>query len=222
VVVVVVCLVATGALAHLPMAALAAVVLVIGIDLIDVAGLRRIFTVRRPEFAVAVLTAAAVVVLGVEQGIVLAVVASIVDHLRHSYAPHNAVLAKSAAGHWQSLPVTAGARTTDGLLVYRFGSGLYFANAARLGADIGLLTSTGPVLQWFCLDAAAIGDIDYSAAAVLATVTERLHAEGVRVVVSNAGPIVHTELQRYGLTPDHWYDTSGEVLADYETETTHG
>ena len=46
------------------------------------------------------------------------------------------MLAKSPRGHWRSMPVTPGARTTDGLLVYRFGSGLYFANVARLVADL--------------------------------------------------------------------------------------
>ena len=85
VVVGVVCAVATGPLGGLPLAALAAVVFLIGVELVDVAGMRRILAVRRAEFVVAVLTALAVVVLGVEDGIVVAVVVSIIDHLRHSY-----------------------------------------------------------------------------------------------------------------------------------------
>jgi len=219
VVVVAVCLVATGALAHLPLAALAAVVFLIGVELVDVRGLRRILAVRRAEFAVALLTAAAVVALGVEQGIVLAVVASIVDHLRHSYSPRNAILVKSPEGHWRSLPVTAGARTTGGLVVYRFASGLYFANASRLAADVDALAGLGTDLRWFCLDAAAIGDVDYTAAAVLDSVFTRLRARGVRVVASNLTDGVRKELQRYGVVPDAWYDTSGEALADYREAT---
>src|SRR6266536_296401 len=62
-------------------------VFLIAIDLIDVGGMRRILAVRKPEFAVALLTTAAVVALGAEYGIALAVVASVVDHLRHSYSP---------------------------------------------------------------------------------------------------------------------------------------
>src|SRR5271165_3693935 len=109
----------TGPLAYLPDAALAAVVFLIAVQLIDVPEMRRIRAARRREFAVALLATAAVVILGVEDGIVLAVVASVVDHLRHSYSPFNSVLVKSAAGHWQPVPVAPGARTEEGLVVYR-------------------------------------------------------------------------------------------------------
>ena len=130
-VVLVVLLLLTGPLAYLPDAALAAVVFLIAIELIDIGGLRRILAVRKHEFAVALLTTVAVAALGVEYGIVLAVVASIVDHLRHSYSPRDSVLVKSAAGHWQPVPVEPGARTEEGLVVYRFGTSLYYANASQ-------------------------------------------------------------------------------------------
>jgi SulP family sulfate permease len=220
VIVLVVCLVATGFLGGLPLAALAAVVFLIGVDLVDVAGMRRILAVRRSEFVVAVLTALAVVLLGVQDGIVVAVVASIIDHLRHSYAPRSSVLAKSAEGHWHSMPVTPGARTVDGLLVYRFGSGLYFANVARLVADLLTLSGSGSPVRWLCMDAAAIGDIDYTAATVLMQVVRREQKAGARVVLSNVIKPVRNELNRYGIAdligPDGFYDTSGEVLAEYE------
>jgi sulfate permease, SulP family len=217
--VIVVCLFAVGLLDGLPLAALAAVVFLIGVDLVDVAGMRRILAVRRAEFVVAVLTALAVVVLGVEDGILVAVVVSIIDHLRHSYAPRSAVLVKSPAGHWRSLPVAPGARTVDGLLVYRFGSGLYFANASRLVSDLVMIVGEGSALRWLCLDAAAIGDIDYTAAAVLTQILTREQKAGVRVVLSNVGGAVRAELDRYGITAlvgaDGIFDTSGEVLAAY-------
>ncbi|MGH3843843.1 MAG: SulP family inorganic anion transporter [Pseudonocardiaceae bacterium] len=157
----------TGPLAYLPVAVLATVVFLIGIELIDVTGMRRIYTVRRAEFVVALLTAAAVVFIGVEQGVLLAIAVSIVDHLRHSYDPRSSVLVKSPAGHWQSLTVAAGRRTTPGLVIYRFGTSLYFANASRLAADTTTLTQHGEPPSWLCLDGAAIGDVDYTAAAVL-------------------------------------------------------
>ena len=126
----------TGPLAYLPDAALAAVVFLIAVELIDVKGMRRILACRKRESAVALLTTAAVVALGVEYGIVLAVVASIVDHLRHSYSPLNSILVKSPAGHWHAAPVVPGARTEEGLVVYRFGTSLYYANAAKLVDDV--------------------------------------------------------------------------------------
>ena len=173
-VVLIVLLLLTGPLASLPIAALAAVVFLIAIELIDVTGMRRILACRRHEFAIALLTAVAVVVLGVEQGIVLAVAASIIDHLRHSYHPLNSVLVKSPAGHWQPAPVLPGARTEEGLVVYRFGTSLYYANASRLLDDVTALAGQGSPLRWIVLDGAAIGDVDYTAAAVLTRVIKQL------------------------------------------------
>jgi sulfate permease, SulP family len=209
-----------GPLAHLPLAALAAVVFVIGAELIDVAGMRRIHRQRRGEFVVALLTAAAVVFLGVEQGIVLAIVVSIIDHLRHSYEPRSSVLSKSSAGHWRSLPVSPGLRTVDGLVVYRFGSSLYFANASKLAEDVTDLARVGTPLTWLCLDAAAIGDVDYTAAVVLTRVRRQLESQGIRLVLSNLIEPVRRQLDRYGITAvigaESCFDTAGEALEAFQ------
>ncbi|MFC4943764.1 SulP family inorganic anion transporter [Pseudonocardia sp. GCM10023141] len=223
VVVLLVLLFLTGTLSALPLAALGAVVLVIGVDLIDIVGLRQIRAARPAEFVVAVLTTAAVVFIGVEQGVILAVVASIVDHLRHSYNPRNSVLVKSARGHWQSMPVTPGGRTAGDLVIYRFGTSLYFANASRLAADMTELVGEHPPV-WFCMDAAAIGDIDYSAEAVLATVVKILDGKGTRLVFSGVTDDVRAQLDRYGITARvgaaAFYDTAGAALEAFEQE--HG
>ena len=216
-VVLIVLVLLTGPLAYLPDAALAAVVFLIAIGLIDVRGMRRILAARRHEFAVALLTTAAVVVLGVEYGIVLAVIASIIDHLRHSYNPRNGVLVKSPAGHWQpAAPVAPGARTEEGLVVYRFGTSLYYANASRLLDDVTALVGHGGPLRWMVLDCAAIGDIDYTAAAVLTRVIEHVHQRHVRFVVTTVVGPVRKQLDRYGISaalgPNAYYDTPGEAL----------
>ena len=225
-VVLIVLLLLTGPLASLPIAALAAVVFLIAVELIDVRGMRRILAVRRHEFAVALVTAAAVVVLGVEDGIVVAVVTSIIDHLRHSYHPRSSVLVKSPDGHWQPAPVLPGARTEEGLVVYRFGSNLYFANASRLLDDVTALTGHGSPLRWIILDGAAIGDIDYTAAAVLTRVIEHLHQRRIRFVVSSLHIPVREQLGRYGISaalgPDAVYDTPGEALEAFQATTRPG
>jgi sulfate permease, SulP family len=213
----------TGPLAYLPDAALAAVVFLIAAGLVDIPGMRRILALRRHEFAVALLTAAAVVILGVEYGIVVAVVASIVDHLRHSYSPIDCVLVKSTAGHWRPCPVTPGARTEDGLVVYRFGTSLYYANAAKLADDIAALVREGGPLRWLVLDCAAIGDIDYTASEVLAKVVAHLHERQVRFAVSGVLEQVRQQLDRYGITktlgPGACYDTPGEALEAFHAAT---
>src|SRR5262249_53708272 len=157
----------------LPIAALATVVFLIGVRLVDVSGMRRLLAVRPTGFAVALVTAVAVVVLGVRNGIILAVAVSIIDHLRHTYRPLNTVLVKSATGHWEAVPVTPGARTEPGLVIHRFGTTLYYANASRLLTDVNALAG-GPgsqtprdPLRWLVLDGVAIGDVDYTAGLIL-------------------------------------------------------
>jgi sulfate permease, SulP family len=218
-VVLVVLVLLTGPLAYLPEAALAAIVFLIAAGLIDVAGMRRILACRRHEFAIALLTAAAVVVLGVEEGIVLAVVASVVDHVRHTYHPLNSVLVKSPAGHWRPVPVLPGARTEEGLVVYRFGTSLYYANASRLTDDVMALTLQGSPLRWMVLDGAAIGDVDYTAAAALTRVIEHLRKRHIRLAVSSVLGPVRKQLDRYGISaalgPGAYYETPGEALDAY-------
>lgn len=214
--VLVVLLVLTGPLAYLPLAALATVVFLIGVQLVDVAGLRRIYHVRKPEFMVAVITTAAVLFLGVEDGILVAVVASVVDHLRHSYQPHSTLLVKSTAGHWRSEAVVAGTFAADGLVVYRFGAGLYFANTPRLVEDISVLCGGSNRVRWLCLDAAAIGDVDFTAATVLGQVVTRLRETGTRLLLTSVTEPLRHELDLYGLTEklgqEAYFDTPGQVL----------
>ena len=218
----VVLLVATGPLSYLPTPALAAVVFLIGAELVDIRGIRRVLQVRRTEFAVAVITAAAVVGLSISGGIVVAVVASIIDHLRHSYHPRNTVLVKSAAGHWQTTPVTPGARTEPGLVIYRFGTSLYFANASRLVEDLMAITAQGGPILWFVLDGAAIGDVDYTASSALSATITQLHRRHIQFVVTSLLTPVRQQLEHYGISgaagPDSYFDTSGEALEAFNAQ----
>ena len=236
-VVLVAALLLTGLLTDLPIAALAAVVFLIGVGLVDVAGLRRLLAARPSGFIVALVTAVAVVALGVRDGIILAIVVSIIDHLRHTYHPLNTVLMKSATGHWEAVPVTPGARTEPGLVIYRFGTTLYYANASRLLADMTALARPGAPadpadpggqeapegpedpLRWLVLDGVAIGDVDYTAGLVLGQVIEELHDKHVFIAISGLLDPVRRQVNRYGIRgkdgPDAYYQTAGEALEAY-------
>jgi sulfate permease, SulP family len=147
---------------------------------------------------------------------VLAIVASIVDHLRYSYSPLNSVLVKSAEEHWRAVPVGPGERTVEGLVVYRFGTSLYYANAARLAEDVTALAGHGTPLRWLVLDWAAIGDVDYTASSVLTKVAEHLHQRHIRLVFSSVLGPVREQLGRYGISADGYYDTPGEALEAFQ------
>jgi high affinity sulfate transporter 1 len=214
-VVLVTLLLLTGPLSYLPKAALAAVIFLIAVQLVDIKGMRDVFALRKEEFVIALLTTAAVVVLGVEDGIVLAVLASIVDHLRHSYNPLNNVLVKSAAGHWKPVPISPGARTEAGIVVYRFGTSLYYANVPRLATDMASLVDPGD-LRWLVFDCAAIEDIDYTASTALAKAVELAQRRHVRFVLTGVLPPVRRQLDRYGISkaldPAAYYETPGAAV----------
>jgi high affinity sulfate transporter 1 len=200
-IVLIVLLFLTGPLSYMPNAVLAAVVFLIGVKLIDIRGMQDIARLRPGEFAVALATAATVVIVGVEQGIILAIVLSIVVHLSHSYRPYDTLLRLSEDGHIHSTPPSQGTQLAPGLVVYRFGASLYYANATRFTAEImEIVESADPTLRWFAVAASAIGDIDYSGADSLRSVHGELADRGITLVLLDVDPQVRTQLDRYGLT----------------------
>jgi high affinity sulfate transporter 1 len=212
----------TGPLQFLPVAVLAAVVFVIGIELIDVRGMRAIYRVRKDEFIIALLTAAAVVFIGVEPGIILAIALSMIDHLRYSYSPRNVVLQPLGHEHWRSCAAQAGERTIDGLIVYRFGNSLYYANAHSLFTDVAAFLQDGRPLRWFCLDGAAMGDVDFTAAHALRRIHSQLKERDVRLVFSELSEYVRGEFDRYGITAlvgeDAYLHSVAEVIEAFRGE----
>ena len=139
----------TGPLAYMPNAVLAAVVFLIGLRLIDIKGMADIYRLRKGEFAVAAITAATVVIVGVEQGIILAMALSIIEHIYHSYRPYDTLVVDDAERASTPSPWRATAQLAPGLVVYRFGSGLYYANATRFTEEImGLVDEADPPLRW--------------------------------------------------------------------------
>ena len=202
VIVIIVLLFLTGPLQYMPKAVLASVVFLIGIELVDLAGMRNILRLRRDEFVVATLTALTVVVFGVEQGIVLAIVLSLLDHLRRSYRPPTGIIVRDDDGvHWHRDPVTPSARTVPGLVVYRFAGTLYYANANHFLNDVReFLSDASAPLSWFCLDAAAIPDVDYTGAQTFKQAYDLLKAHGVKLVVAEAMGDVRRVLARFGIS----------------------
>jgi sulfate permease, SulP family len=212
----------TTPITYMPKAVLASVVFIIGIELIDYRTMARIGRVRFDEFVVAGLTALTVVVVGVEQGIILAIVASIVDHLRRSYRPNNLVLVVDGDRGIRAQPVSLDARTVPGLVVYRFNASLYYANANLLLNDITEFIGRAEKdkLDWFCIDGAAIADVDYTAAQVIGQAHAQLDEHHVRLVFVQVLDAVRAEFDRYGLTTDlgtdAFYESVPEVIAAFE------
>jgi len=188
-------------LEYLPRCVLAAVVFTIAIGMIDLSTLRDIRRESPGEFYLAVTTAATVVAIGVEQGILLAIALSLFRHVRHSYRPHTFMYIPDATGRWMPEPVTPGAVTEPGLIVYRFGADLFYANQQRFCDEVrGLVAHAPAPLRCFVVDASAITDIDYSAARSLRDFIGDLQSKRVRMIFGRVSPYLRADMDRHRIT----------------------
>jgi sulfate permease, SulP family len=210
-VVAIVLLFLTKPLQYLPNAVLSAVVFLIGLKLVDIANMREIWRLRKDEFWVAAITAAVVVGVGVEQGIILAIVLSIILHLKRHYEPRDRVVRWDADGALNMSLPRPGTLSEPGLVVYRFGAGLFYANAARLSDEAAALVDGPDPPSWFVLDAAAIDDVDYTGGKTLAELADQLADRNIVFAVAEASRPIRRELDRFGVTAkvgdDHFYDS---------------
>jgi sulfate permease, SulP family len=212
----------TDTLSYLPQAVLGALVFVTAIGLVDLRGLRHIRRESPGEFRLAVVTAAVVVLIGVEQGILLAIALSLLRHVRHSYRPHTAVLVEEQ-GQWRPLPAAAGAVTAPGLVVFQFGADLFYANAERFATDVRVLVEgAAPPIKWLVLDAGAITGIDYSAGNMLRDLHQELLGRGTLLLLAHVTASLRADLTRHRLSDvigtEHIFDTLHEALAAIREE----
>jgi len=200
-VVLVVLLLLTGPLQYLPQCVLASIVFTIAAGMVNVTGLRDIRRQSPGEFHLAIVTAAAVVAIGVEQGILLAIALSLFRHVRHSYNPHTIILAPNGSGRWVPVPAVPGRQTEPGLIVYRFNSDLFYANANRFTDEVRSLVEHAPTpVRWFVIDAGPISDIDYSAAQALGELLDHLTDKRVGIVFARVSPYLRSDLDRHQIT----------------------
>ena len=199
-VIAVVLLFATGLFEYLPSPVLDAVVFAIGIGLVKVAQLRAIKRARMFEFGAALLALVVVAFVGVEQGILIAVLVSLVDRLRRQYQPNDEVLvADGEVAPRLRSRIDAGAQL-DGILVFRFGTGLFFENAAHFDRRVRDLVSGATVpVRSVVLDAAAMDDIDFTGTEVLRRQAEDLAARHIRVYLTELSADAEACARRAGL-----------------------
>ena len=210
--------VATAPLQYLPRCVLASIVFTIAVGMIDVRRLRGIRRESPGEYYLAIATAATVVALGVEQGILLAIALSLFRHVRHSYRPHTMILAPDATGRWFPIPATPGTVTEPGIIVYRFGADLFYANQNRFVDEVRALVAHAPTpIQCFIVDAAAITDIDYSASQSLLELLEELERQKVSMVFGRVNDYLRSDMDRHGITAaigeGHIFPTLHEAIA---------
>ncbi len=205
----------TGTLTYLPRCVLGAVVFTIAIGLIS---LRQLGAIRKEspgEYALAVFTAVVVVALGVEQGIVLAMAISLLRIVRHGYRPNTAVMEQEPDGAWKLLRATPGTVSEPGIVIYRFGAPLFYANANRFSEEVRALVDGAPQpLRWLVVDAGAITNVDYTAARTVIEVVKELKKRGTGVALVHVQSDLQPDLDRHHITEEIGKDRVFDTLRD--------
>ena len=164
-----------------------------------------------------------VVVVGVEQGIILAVILSICDHLRRSYKPNDVLLVRRSPGHVATVPLDTGAQLLPGLIGYRFAASLYYTNANRFQEEIlGLVNAATTPVEWLCIDASAVVDIDFSGAETVRDVVGELAERHVHVVVADITESLRAQLAEWKdpiVAEADYYDTIADVIEAFTART---
>jgi SulP family sulfate permease len=216
----------TPLLAPLPTATLGAIIIVASLGLIDIAAFRFLRQVRPAEFWLAVVTAVGVLTVGVLQGILVAVVLSLISILYRVSRPHDALLDDvDAAGGtvYRGVEDKETALTEPGLIVYRFDAPLVFANAAYFTERMEtLIADAGEGLKCVVLDAEAISDFDSTAAEALETLDVDLERVGADLWIARANGPLRDLLTTTGLTKrlgaDHIYPSVRAAVSAYRAQ----
>ena len=222
-IVLVITMFATALLAPMPKSVLGAIVFLIGIGLVDILGLKLIRKKAPIEFWIALITAVVVCCVGVEQGIILAIVASILQLVERQYRPKNFVVGVDAQGQPTYQPAEPGLQSVPGLIVFRYDAELFYANANRFADDVEALMQSAPDKPtWVVLDCSGIDDVDYSAGIALSNLVDYVHANDAHFALARADTqLVDTldslgTLDRFGR--DHVFGNLEDAFAAFRAD----
>jgi high affinity sulfate transporter 1 len=186
---------------YLPKAVLGAVIVFAAAGLIEPGAWRALAAIDPVEVAIAAVTAACVIVFGVLEALVVAVGLSMIDTVRRSARPHDAVLGwVERLGRYADVSLHPSARLTPGVVVYRLDDRLFFANARYFTGrvDEAIRGARQPV-RWLVLDAEAITHVDATGLDTLAELTGALRRRGVTLAVARLRTRMEVEFETAGV-----------------------
>ena len=213
-------------LRDLPDSALAAVVISAAIGLIEAAGVRKLYRVHRMEFALSIACFLGVALLGVIEGIFIAVALSLLNFIRRAWRPHHAVLGRADdVKGYHDVTRYPDARRVPGLVLFRWDAPLFFANAEEFADEVRQAIASSPTtpVRWVVVAAEPITDLDTTAADVLKELDGELAAQGIDLRFAEMKDPVKDRLKRYALFErfgdDHFYPTVGAAVDAYVDAT---
>jgi high affinity sulfate transporter 1 len=201
----------TEPIQYLPQAILGAVIVVAGIGIVDRAAWQALARIDRVEVAIAGVTTGCVVVFGVLEALVVAIGLSIVDTVRRSARPYDAVLGwvPSVEGY-RDVAIHPSALVTPGVVVYRLDDRLFFANAGYVkGRVLEAIRAAPTATSWLVFDAEAVNHVDSTGIEALLDLTRDLRSDGVTLVVARLRARMRPDFDVAGLTDEigaaHFY-----------------
>ena len=191
----------TEPMQYLPKAALGAVIVAAAIGLVDRGAWQGLARTSQVEVAIAAVTMAGVVAVGVLEALLVAVALSIVDVARRSATPHDAVLGwVERLGRYANVRLHPQAQITPGVLVYRLDDRLFFANASYVKGRVREALHGAPApVRWFVFDAEALTHVDATGVDALTSLVRSLQEEGITFVLARLKDPMHQTLQEAGV-----------------------
>jgi len=209
----------------LPSAALAAVVIAASLSLVEVAGVRKLWRMRKTEFVLSIVCFLGVAFLGVIEGIFIAVGLALMNFIRRAWWPYDAVLGKvDGLKGYHDVTRYPAARRVPGLVLFRWDAPLFFANAEVFAQDVREAVNASPTpARRVVVTAEPVTDVDTSAADVILSLHDDLDAAGVQLHFAEVKDPVKDRLKRYGLLdrlgPERFHPTVGTAVDAYVAET---
>ena len=196
-----VAVVATGLFQDLPEATLGAILVFVATRLFRAGELRSVWRFDRLEFALAVITLLAVALIGIEQGILVAMALSLADRTRRAARPSDVILGREpGTSHWIPPDVGRPTEQVPGVIVYLIYAPLWYGNAGYVRFRVRELLDAAPQpVHAFVLDANGMSDIDYTGARTLVELAAELKGRGVTTAIARSSHLVHHDLKHGGV-----------------------
>jgi high affinity sulfate transporter 1 len=206
---------------YLPVAVLGAVIVSAGINIVDPSAWRALAAIDRVEVAIAGVTVACVVIFGVLEALIVAVGLSIIDTVRRSARPYDAVLGwVPRLDAYRDVSLNPSARVTPGVVVYRLDDRLFFANARYVKGRVREAIRAAPTeTSWFVFDAEAVNHVDATGMEALLDLTRELRKERITLVVARLRRRLMDDFEVAGLVdeigPEHFYPSVKQAVAGF-------
>jgi MFS superfamily sulfate permease-like transporter len=216
---------APGLVRNLPQSALAAVVITAALGLFEIAGVQRLWRMRRREFALSIVCFLGVAVFGVIEGIFVAVGLALATFIQRAWRPYDAVLGRvDGLKGYHDISRYPHAKQVPGLLLYRWDAPLFFANADVFEERLTKAIARAPTpVRRVVVTAEPMTDVDTSAADVLERLHRALAADGIKLTFAEMKSPVTDQLERYGLLDllgrQSFFPTIGTAVKSYVGET---